>query len=149
MFESASSTVEETVEENNFSPLNQMQHGYFMKKNICFIASVIFLFSLMQFLSERDQTITLLVPEINGGQVLNFSMEIPYSPENGSPRVRYEFPTLAKGDVAPIAIPSIQWVYRDDEMFIQINTTVGYKAVKAIDEKNDQLSDPSVDVQVI
>jgi hypothetical protein len=138
-----------TVKENNFRPLNQIQHGYFMKKNICFIASVIFLFSLMQFLSEREQTITLLVPEINGDQILNFSMEMPYSPENGSPRVRYEFPTLAKGDVAPIAIPSIQWVYRDDEMFIQINTTVGYKATKAVAETNGQSSDASVDIQVI
>jgi hypothetical protein len=138
-----------TVKENNFRPLNQIQHGYFMKKNICFIASVIFLFSLMQFLLEKDQTITLLVPEVNGEQILNFSMEMPYSPENGSPRVRYEFPTLAEGDVAPVAIPSIQWVYRDDEMFIQINTTVGYKAVKTVAETNSHLSDTIVDIQVI
>lgn len=110
-----------------------------MKKHLYFIASVIFLFSLMQFFSERDQTITLLVPEIDGGQVLNFSMEIPYSPENGSPRVKYEFPEVKKGEVLPIAIPSIQWVYRDDEMFIQINTTVGYKSM--VNEEQKQLRD--------
>lgn len=102
----------------------------------------------MQLLSERDQTITLLVPEINGDQILNFSMEMPYSPENGSPRVRYEFPTVEKGEVSPVAIPSIQWVYRDNEMFIQIKTTVGYKMMTS-DEEKSQLSDTRLVLQTI
>lgn len=124
------------------------QHRYFMKKHLYFIASVIFLFSLMQLLSEREQTITLLVPEISGEQILNFSMEMPYSPENGSPRVKYEFPTVEKGEVLPVAIPSIQWVYRDDEMFIQINTTVGYKAMVDGEDK-DELRDTRLVLQTI
>lgn len=105
----------------------RQQNGKFMNRILWVIASVVFSLSLMQYFSDRNTTITLVVPEIEADQVVAFSMEMPYSPEDGSPRVRYEFPTLSKGDDQPIAIPSIKWVVRDDEMFIRIDTTVGYQ----------------------
>lgn len=106
-----------------------------MSRIIWVIASVVFSLSLMQYFAARNTTITLVVPEIKADQVVAFSMEMPYSPKDGSPRVRYEFPTLSKGETLPIAIPSIQWVVRDDEMFIRIDTTVGYqRTVKNLNE---------------